>query len=120
MQVYVQDERYVVVTWMAMNDDIQVERYVVVTWMAMNDDVQDERYVVVPWSLLGIYVCVALVHPCTSMGRNDVQGRIIGSVGRSSLRQRIQHEYFFVEPHCACVTYNDYIYPRGLILRYNK
>jgi hypothetical protein len=27
---------------------VQDERYVVVPWMAMNDDVQDERYVVVP------------------------------------------------------------------------
>ena len=46
---YVQDERYVVLPWMAKNDDVQDERYVVLPWMAKNDDVQDERYVVLPW-----------------------------------------------------------------------
>jgi hypothetical protein len=28
---------------------VQDERYVVLPWMAMNDDVQDERYVELPW-----------------------------------------------------------------------
>jgi hypothetical protein len=37
---YVQEERYVVMLWMAMSDDVQEERYVVMPWMAMNDDVQ--------------------------------------------------------------------------------
>jgi len=40
---YVQDERYVVLPWMARNDDVQDEGYVVLPWMARNDDVQDER-----------------------------------------------------------------------------
>jgi hypothetical protein len=43
---YVQDERYVEIPWMVMNDDVQDERYVEIPWMVMNDDVQDERYVV--------------------------------------------------------------------------
>ncbi len=41
MVFYVQDERYVVVPWMAKSDDVQDERYVVVPWMAKSDDVQD-------------------------------------------------------------------------------
>jgi hypothetical protein len=38
---YVQDERYVVLPWMAKNDDVQDERYVVLPWMAKSADVQD-------------------------------------------------------------------------------
>ena len=37
---YVQDERYVVMPWMAMNNHVQDERYVVMPWMAMNNHVQ--------------------------------------------------------------------------------
>jgi aromatic ring-cleaving dioxygenase len=54
---YVQDERYVMVPWMAKNDDVQAvlshpwlhgisasmhvdEQYVMVPWMAKNDDIQ--------------------------------------------------------------------------------
>jgi hypothetical protein len=40
---YVQEERYVMVPWMARNDDVQEERYVMVPWMARNDDVYNLR-----------------------------------------------------------------------------
>jgi hypothetical protein len=36
---YVQEERYVVMPWMARNDHVQEERYVVMPWMARNDDI---------------------------------------------------------------------------------
>ena len=43
---YVQEERYVMMPWMAINDDVQEERYVVMPWMARNDKVNQQLSVI--------------------------------------------------------------------------
>jgi len=39
---YVQEERYLEVSWMIRSEDVQEERYLEVSWMIRSEDVQEE------------------------------------------------------------------------------
>jgi len=58
---YVQDERYVAVSWMTKSVYVQDERYVAVPWMTKSVYVQDERYVAVSWMTKSVFEKLTMI-----------------------------------------------------------